>query len=623
MTIEAPQPLDTPPAWALLQRQLFAAIEAAAPRVLERYTGPDGGLLWPPSPDFQSIDALDDCYESFHNWPLFYLLGGSERFLADAYRGFDAINSRMARHDTGHGYPMVVDEYQPGYDWFHQGEGNHLFYMLCAADPGNAVNVGRSKRFARLYLADAGVGNYDPEHRIIRCAMNGSKGPSFWAFTGEPHRGWPGWNLPFYDVPGCPNHETVGADAELSERLGAAMRERHGRGDAVVNLSATGLVANAFLLTGEEEFRDWCLEYADAWIERAQENGGLVPDNVGESGRIGEHIDGKWYGSYYGWSWPNGWRGVGQAVGIAAENAALLSRRLDYMAFVRGQIDALIARGIEHDGQLYVPYKYDEGRVDYEPAAWLRYPLTTDQGRVLQRNGWFEFMPMHPSDVAHLWSMSMRSEDADRFERIRRKSGDPFAINAWHHTKDQGGHDGGWMAYALGDFEDYPERILRHNLEQVRTRLEFMEKDEQDPATYGDFYFQRRNPVTCEGLLQLTTGGPLPHYNGGLLVTRLRHFDLERRRPGLPEDVAALVSRPTDRGCKLMLVNLGAVHRRVLVQAGGMREHRFTTVHVDAVPRAVEVEASTIEVILPPRTRVGLQLGMQRFVGEPTLTAPW
>ena len=72
-----------------------------------------------------------------------------------------------------------------------------------------------------------------------------------------------------------------------------------------------------------------------------------------------------------------------------------------------------------------------------------------------------------------------------------------------------------------------------------------------------------------------------------------------------------------------MLVNLGAVHRRVLVQAGGMREHRFTTVHVDAVPRAVEVEASTIEVILPPRTRVGLQLGMQRFVGEPTLTAPW
>ena len=172
-------------------------------------------------------------------------------------------------------------------------------------------------------------------------------------------------------------------------------------------------------------------------MERARENGGIVPDNVGLSGTIGEHINGKWYGSQYGWSWPHGWHSVGQAVGVAAQNAALLSKSLHYMDFVRAQMDALIARGIQQEDHLYVPYKYDDpGKVDYEVGSWMHYPIKNEDGTVLQRDGWFEFMPMHASDVAHLWSMSMATEDSQRFEQTRNKSGDPFAINAWHHTKD-------------------------------------------------------------------------------------------------------------------------------------------------------------------------------------------
>ena len=102
--------------------------------------------------------------------------------------------------------------------------------------------------------------------------------------------------------------------------------ERQGVGDAVVNLAATTLAANAYLLTGEEKYKAWVREYVDAWIARTAENDGIVPDNVGLSGEIGEHIEGKWYGSYYGWSWPHGWHSVGQVVGIAAQNAALLWR---------------------------------------------------------------------------------------------------------------------------------------------------------------------------------------------------------------------------------------------------------------------------------------------------------
>jgi hypothetical protein len=618
-------PVPTPPRWAVLQRQLFDAIDAAAPRVLARYTHPDGRLLWPPRPDFQSIDALDDCYESFHNWPLFYLLGGGDRFLTDARREFDVINAQMRRHGTGYGYPMVVDDYQPGYDWFHQGEGNYLFYMLCMADPTDAGLVARARRFAGLFLGeDPAAPNWDPDLRLIRCARNGSKGPAFWAF-GDVHHPYPGYNLPFYDVPGCINHEVVSADPELPARLGQAMRERMGRGDAVVNLLATTLGANAYLLTGDAKYRDWVVDYTEAWRERADANGGIVPDNVGLSGVVGEHTHGKWYGSMYGWAWPHGWHSVGQAVGVAAQNCALLTRRLDDMDFPRSQIDILIERGIEGDDQLYVPHKVDDpGRVDYVPGDWLVYPLRTADGRALQVDGWFEFMPMYPSDIAHLWCMSMRGDDADRFGRTRKRSGDPFAVNSWHHTKDQGGHDWGWLAYLHGEFPDYPERILQHNLDQVQQRLDFMAQDDQDPATYGDAYFQRRNPVTCEGLVQLTLGAPLPHYNGGLLVTRLRHFDAERRRPGLPDDVAALVTGLTDDGADLTLVNLSATHRRdVLLQAGGMAEHQFTEVAVDDGARRFPVEDKVLRVVLPPRTQARLALGMRRFVHEPSLTPPW
>ena len=626
VTIEARETAHTPPKWAVLQRQLFDAIEDAAPLVLERYTHPDGSLLWPPNPDFQSIDALDDCYESFHNWPLFYLLGGNDQFLTDAHREFEVITEAMTHHDTGHGYPMVVKEYQPGYDWFHQGEGNYLFYMLCMADPSNPANIERARRFAGLFLnEDPEAPNYDPQHRIIRCARSGSMGPAYWTFEATPHWPYPGYNLPFYDVPGCTNHQTVGSDPELAKRLGEAMSNRQGKGDTVVNLAATSLVANAYLLTGQEKYREWVLEYTEAWIERAKENHGIVPDNIGLSGKIGEHINGKWHGSYYGWSWPHGWHSVGQAVGIAAQNATLLTKSLHYLDFVRSQIDALTSRGIEHEDQLYVPYKYDEpGRVDYEPGAWLQYPLKNEDGTALQQEGWFEFMPMHASDVAHLWSMSMTAADSQRFNHIRKKTGDPFAINAWHHTKDQGGHDGAWLAYLHGDFDEYPQTILRHNLGQVRARLDFMAQDQEEPAQYSDAYFQRRNPVTCEGLVQLSLGGPLPHYNGGLLVTRLRHFDAQRRLPGLPPDVAALVSRMTSEKTELHLVNLSERHhRQVLVQAGSMGEHHFTEARADQALQHTVVDDKTLEIRLPPRTQILLELGMERFVHDPTLALPW
>jgi hypothetical protein len=639
--VEALQPLDNPPLWALLERQAIDAMDRAAPVILERYTNPDGTLMWPTSPDFQSIDALDDAYESVHNWPLLYLLGGDERILGLAREQFDSITRRMTNHDTGNGYPMVVKEYQPAYDWFHQGEGNMLFYLLSMADPTDGKTVERARRFAGLFLnEDADAPNYDPEHKIIRCAHNGSKGPGFWNFDGSPIWTMPGYGLPFHDVQGC---ETVAdlKNPEVKRRMGRIASERRGRGDAVVNLSATSLVSNAFLLTGEEKYRAWVKEYVDAWRDRTQQNDGIVPDNVGLSGKIGEHIDGKWYGSNYGWTWPHGWESVGLAVTVAAENTALLLQDPEYISFPRSQVDVLIENGIEQDGALYVPAKYgDPGRVNYRPWSFLRV-LRNDDGKesgpgvdqhetvgtAVQKNGWFDFMVMHPLYLAHIWTVSQDPADLARERKLRGKSPvDKISIPAWHHLKDKGGHDGNWLAYLQGEYPYFPEEMLRYNLSQVYGRLAFMQRDTDDPMRYGDSYFMARNPVTCEGLVQLTMGGPLPLYNGGLLMTQVRHFDADRRRPGLPEDVAALVSRVADDGITLNLVNLSPDQPRTLVvQAGAMGEHTFHDVsYMDGADRkTVPVDSRHLTVTMKPASRIVLELDMERFVNDPTYLGPW
>ena len=94
------------------------------------------------------------------------------------------------------------------------------------------------------------------------------------------------YGLPYHDVPGIGTVEDL-KDPEKARAMGAAMARRMGRGDAVPNLAVVSLVTNAWLLTGEDRYRAWVLDYAGRWAERARANGGLLPDNVGLSGRWG------------------------------------------------------------------------------------------------------------------------------------------------------------------------------------------------------------------------------------------------------------------------------------------------------------------------------------------------
>lgn len=291
------------PEWAVLERQLIRTMNQTPEFVLEKYTNPDGSMLWPTDPNYTSTDALDDMYESFHNWPLFYFAGGDEKFLTYSHRQFDAITEQFTHYSCGHGHPIVVKEYEQGYDWMHQGEGYEFFYLLNLADPENPKNRERSLRFAGFLLnEDPDAINYDPEHKVLKSCYLGSMGAAGRNFDGTPWM-WADWKqwygLPFHDLPGITTVDEM-HDEKKAKRMAEAMRDRLAHSDTLVNLMSTSMVMNAFLHTGQDKYREWILEYTKAWRQRTAENGGLVPDNAGPDGKIGSEMNGKWYGGYYG-----------------------------------------------------------------------------------------------------------------------------------------------------------------------------------------------------------------------------------------------------------------------------------------------------------------------------------
>jgi hypothetical protein len=129
--------------------------------------------------------------------------------------------------------------------------------------------------------------------------------------------------------------------------------------------------------------------------------------------------------------------------------------------------------------------------------------------------------------------------------------------------------------------------------------------------------------MVVEALTQLTLGGPMHVYHGGLQVARFRYFDAAGKRPGLPQGVAALVDGLTHDGATLTLVNTDAVHAaEVVIQGGVFGEHDFTSVTLgDAAPVAVSGRWLTVKLAAGATAR--LTLGMQRFANAPSYDTPW
>jgi len=566
--ITASVPLLEPPGWALAQRQLFDLLDQAWRRFERDFTAPDGRLNY--RGPLTSRDGVDDFYETFFNWPQLYLLGGADDLLAASERHWEGVTRQLS--ELG----MLHEEYERGYDWFHQGESMLLFYFLCMAAPGRWRT--RALRFAELYV-DPACGNYDPVHRIIRRPHNGSDPERKGLFDGQSYPWLPqearmyGFPLEWVLPPGADEP----ARAE-DPRLGEEMRARMGVGDTAVNLAAAGLVLNALILSGEPRYRDWIAEYVGAWRERAAANGGVLPDNVAPDGTVGGLLEGRWYGGHYGWSWPHGWYSVGQSAMVAALAAVAATGDESYLDLVRPALDEIIGQGkviafTESDSSLASKWDAQLGKDVQTPTLHVPH-------RHADR-GWFDFNPMLMSVPTALWHHSAAPADQERIEWLRAGSGYDWSTVRAFRGKEEAGHEEPWFAFLAGDYPEYPERILAAAQAQVRHRLARMERYRGREVPEADIHlWQQSNPVVTEALVQLTWGGPQVIYNGGLQQARVRYHDADGGRPGLPPSVAALVSSIEPEATVVDLVNLDPEARRaVIVQAGAFAEHTIRTVH--------------------------------------------
>lgn len=570
--------IDTPlpaPAWALAQRALIE-MNAAGVRLYADAFLDERGFL-PVTPRWGVGDGPDDLMENIRNWPLAHALGGPDSIIESWKMAWEG-HLRQVGQTRVPEVEMARDgiyqrEFMTSYDWEHTSEGLGPFYFQGLSRPNDPVYEERLRRFAGFYLnEDPAAPNYDPGRRIIRSLFNGSLGPKMTSATVDD------WDGP------------VGADVDPdAPRRTRFLESGNIAGDHPLNLNVTMLHLHAYMVTGEAKFRNWVLEYVDAWRERIDAAGGNIPSNIGLDGTIGGEWDGTWYSGVFGWNSPDGGernytlRGPPEAFG----GALLLTGDQSYADVLRRQFDNLFAASRDDDGRVLLPrYHGDGGWYGYAPVGG---PPSGALGN-------------HVNVLLDLYMWSRRPEDRERLPA-------PEEAGMRHHP------DLRWIDFLEGGDPGYPLTALRDGIEDIRQAARRLRASGSLAA----------NPVSTSALINLTMGaadpggsthGPLP------LHAQVRHFDPERERAGLPEDVAALVERIEPGSVTLSIVNVHPLQARtVTVQMGAYGEHHATRVTLGT--RAIPIDAPSFDVRLEPGAGATLTIGMRRHVHQPTLKFPW
>lgn len=604
------------PLWATLQQDLLARSTEAAALFAQKYTDEQGAIVYD-GPMDEARDGGDDFLEPFAQWPLLHLVGADNSMSERAERHLTAVTAQLER------LGLAADGYELGTDWFHQGEGNQLLYHVTTALP-TASAVLRARRLADLYAGD-GAASYDHSRNMIRAPHTGSRGPRWGYQDGDPAVRWRPdmrrYGPPLHDVPGVRKYDDL-RDAVLADRMGRAMAHRFGSGDVAVSMAATGLVLNAWLGTRDDRYAAWIVRYVDGWVERTAANGGLVPDNVGPSGVVGELHDGRWWGGLYGWHWPHGAHSVLPALAVACVAAHKVSPNGGYLDLLRSQIDRQWEMGFQGrlrqaSGALaeLALRRFDPDELD--ESVWL----------VPHRHGpegWFDMLPVDLALPTLLWNLSGESRDWDRVEFAHQQSSYDWNRSRPFRTKEDAGHEEPWLNYLAGRNPHYPVDAARCALRIVEDRLDRMAADVDGPIT-DIHHWQLRNPVTTEHLLQTRLGAPSPIYYGGHLQSSLRIHDLDRSRDQSP--LSALV---TSIGRELVTVTLVNTSSTLSVHAalwaGAHAEHDVVAVADEPAgphPHALTpVGTRGIGVELAPRASRTLRMTLSRDALPATLLSP-
>ena len=124
LTIATP---TSPPAWALLERELIRTAAEAVTAFYDHYFDERGYLLCVPR--WGGNDGPDDAAENIANWPELHALGAPDTVLELYKRGWEGhlrqyteaktVEVPLAREG------MYFREFPTYFDWMHNGEGFH------------------------------------------------------------------------------------------------------------------------------------------------------------------------------------------------------------------------------------------------------------------------------------------------------------------------------------------------------------------------------------------------------------------------------------------------------------------------------------------------------------------
>ena len=364
-----------PPRWALLERQLLDAQAEACREFYDRYFDERGYLLCVPR--WGGDDGPDDAAENQLNWTVLHALGADDDILELFRRGFEGHLRQYTEAKTVE-VPFARDgmyykEFPVSLDWFHHGEGFSAFFHYGLSDPYDRRYLQRARRYAGFYMdEDPQAPNYDRRHRLIRSLMNGSRGPMLRKATALDWAGDP------IEVEG--RFRLLHSERSYAEMLAHFEEYTDVAGDHPNNLGATQLAHTAFALGGGERYRDWLLEYVDAWVERTDENDGIIPSNVGLDGSIGGECGGRWWGGCYGWGFtvtvPQTGAQAHRCCACARAfygfaNALLMTGKQSYVDLWRGVIDRVNDNAAEIDGRTMYPRMHgDEGWYAHQPTPF-------------------------------------------------------------------------------------------------------------------------------------------------------------------------------------------------------------------------------------------------------------
>ena len=592
------------PEWAVLERKLIALINETSLEFADRYTNSDNTLIW--RSEWPGFDGSDDPYEGFMNFTLHYIIGGDPKLDKRHREIWDAITWQWTQ------YGQIVDEFDNAYDWMHHGEALLGFYWFGLANPNVLKDRQRTKNFAALYTGEnPEVDNWDATHKMIKAPINGSGGAHYihtWEDWGPNRQILEEYLPPFEDLTGQDPYQkrTPWHDDEMYKEILEKINERMGRGDAPLNLTATGLATHAYLYDHDPKYKEWVLDYFKAWQERTVKNGGIIPDNIGLDGEIGTYNDGKWWGGYYGWRWPHGSFTILEPLSIAGANAVLLTKGdMSYLDLCRSQIDILWEMRIEEDGVIRVPNRHFDA-------------------------GWRNFRIQRAIDPIIVWNISMDEADAERVDRGWHVSNDHLSTEGYVLGSARPQHTAAWYSYIRGRMHDYPERILRNNIEAVEFQVKRFRSEEWNPYTMDHYResmsihdWQILQPAIEEALVHLTLGGPMPAYHGGHLHVAVRYFDPEHLRPGLPQDVAALVEEISANHVKLTLVNTSHFNEHsTIIQAGAFAEHQILSATVNG-GEEVQVDGAHLQIDLAAKASATVIMKVKRFANDPTYDFPF